>query len=86
MLMENFRWILDSRAGKIEREGKDLMSLKGVQFLSDKDGNQSSVLLDLRRHRRLWEDLYDAMLAESRRDEPRVAWADVKRRLRAKRK
>ncbi|MFQ5840468.1 MAG: hypothetical protein ACE5HK_07085 [Candidatus Methylomirabilales bacterium] len=62
------------------------MGVKGVQFVSDAEGNKTGVLIDLRRHRRVWEDLYDAMVAESRKDEPRMAWEDVKRRLRPKRK
>ena len=62
------------------------MGVKGVQFLSDSEGRRTAVLIDLKRHRRIWEDLYDAMVAQSRRDEPRVAWEDVKRRLRARRR
>ena len=60
--------------------------MKGVQFLSDSEGKRTAVLIDLKRHRRIWEDIYDAMVAASRRDEPRVAWEDVKRRLRARRR
>ncbi len=62
------------------------MGMKGVQFLADSEGRRTAVLIDLKRHRRIWEDLYDAMVAESRRDEPRVAWEDVKRHLRARRR
>ena len=58
------------------------MNMKGVQFLSDARGRKTAVLLDLRRHRRIWEDVYDAMVAEGRKSEPRVTWEDVKRRLR----
>lgn len=61
------------------------MGIRGVQFLSDAAGKKTAVLIDLRRHRRIWEDIYDAMVAESRKDEPRVAWKDVKGRLKAKR-
>ena len=61
------------------------MAITGVQFLRDSGGKKTAVLIDLRRHRQIWEDFYDTMIAESRQDEPRVAWKDVKRRLRAKR-
>ncbi len=61
------------------------MSIRGVQFLSDAAGKKTAVLIDLRRYRRIWEDIYDAIVAESRKDEPRVPWEDVKRQLRAKR-
>jgi len=43
------------------------MEIKGVQFLSDQKGQKTGVLIDLKRHRRIWEDLYDAMMAESRK-------------------
>lgn len=57
------------------------MTINGVHFVSDASGKRTGVLIDLKRHRRLWEDLYDAMVAEKRKAEPRVAWEDVKRRL-----
>jgi hypothetical protein len=61
------------------------MSLKGVQFLSDESGKKRGVLLDLRRHGRIWEDIYDRMVAESRKSEPRIAWEDVKGRGQSRR-
>jgi hypothetical protein len=60
--------------------------MKGVQFLADGRGETTGVLLDLRHHRRLWEDIYDTWIAEHRKDEPRVAWKDVKRRLKTKKR
>jgi hypothetical protein len=48
-----------------------IMTIPGVQFLVDHAGDKTSVLLDLKRHRRIWEDVYDQLLAESRKDEPR---------------
>jgi hypothetical protein len=61
------------------------MSLRGVQFFSDEQGKKRLVLLDLRRHRGIWEDVYDQIVAESRKTEPRVDWEVAKRRLRSKR-
>ena len=70
---------------RLQRRGashwEKMMEIKGVQFLSDQKGQKTGVLIDLKRHRRIWEDLYDAMMAESRRGEPRVAWEAVKKRL-----
>jgi len=57
----------------------DPMDLKGVEFVSDAAGQRTGVLIDLRRHRALWEDVYDALLADSRKREPRVDWDDGKR-------
>ena len=58
-----------------------MMEIKGVQFLSDQKGQKTGVLIDLKRHRRIWEDMYDAIMAVSRRGEPRVAWEAVKKRV-----
>ena len=60
------------------------MSIKGVQFLSDARGNRTTVLIDLKRYRRIWEDMYDVMLAENRKHEARVTWEDVKPHTTAK--
>jgi len=62
------------------------VDLKGVQFVSDAGGQRTGVLIDLRRHRALWDDVYDALVAESRRKDPRLDWDDVKRRLRSRRR
>ncbi len=41
--------------------------MKGVQFLADERGTTTGVLLDLRQHRRRWEDIYDTWIAEQRK-------------------
>jgi hypothetical protein len=51
----------------------------------DDAGNKTAVILDLRRHRRVWEDIYDSILIESRRHEPRESLAQVRQRLAGKR-
>ena len=61
------------------------MAIKGVQYVSDDTGKKTGVLIDLRRHRRLWEDIYDTLVAETRKDEPRADWEQVKKRIRFKR-
>lgn len=57
------------------------MKKNDFQFLIDANGNKTAVLIDLKKHRQLWEDFYDLMIVESRRDEPRVDWQAAKRRL-----
>ncbi|MDZ7343341.1 MAG: hypothetical protein ONA90_02380 [candidate division KSB1 bacterium] len=57
------------------------MKKNGFQFLIDDNGNKTAVLIDLKKHRRLWEDFYDLMIIESRREEPRVQWQTAKKRL-----
>lgn len=55
--------------------------MKGVQFVVDDQGKKKAVLIDLRVHGRMWEDFYDAMIAQQREDEPRESFDDVKRRV-----
>ena len=56
--------------------------MKGIQYLVDESGEKTAVLIDLKEHGTLWEDLYDALIAEQRRDEPRASLEEVKERLR----
>ncbi|MEO8717885.1 MAG: hypothetical protein ABI423_06655, partial [Burkholderiales bacterium] len=64
------------------------MNMPGIEFLRDRKGRQKAVLIDLKKHKRLWEDLYDAYLAHTRRGDRRESLATVKRLVeaRAKRK
>lgn len=54
------------------------MNMPGIEFLRDRKGKRKAVLIDLKKHKRLWEDLYDAYLARRRRGEPRESFAAVK--------
>jgi hypothetical protein len=55
--------------------------VSGITFMVDSRGTKTAAVIDLRRHRRLWEDFYDTVLAESRAHEPRESLDSVKRRL-----
>ena len=57
-------------------------AVKGMQFVVDERGEKTAVVIDLCRHRRLWEDFYDSAVVRARRGEPRETLAAVKRRLR----
>ena len=54
--------------------------MKGTQFLVDERGNKSAVLIDLKKHRDLWEDFYDRAVALRREHEPRESLVSVKAR------
>jgi hypothetical protein len=60
------------------------MNLPGIEFLIDRNGRKKAVLIDLKKHKGLWEDLFDAYVAHQRRNEPREALAKVKRSIEAK--
>ena len=43
--------------------------MKGVQFIIDKHGNPTSVILDLAIWSDVWEDIHDGVVLESRKGE-----------------
>jgi len=55
--------------------------MKGVSYLVDDAGKKTAVILDLKKHYRLWEDIHDRLLIESRRGEPRESLAQVRKRV-----
>jgi hypothetical protein len=55
--------------------------MSGIQFLVDEKGEKTAVLIDLKEHGELWEDIYDNFIADSRKKEPRESWEKVKRKL-----
>jgi hypothetical protein len=55
--------------------------MKGIQYLVDSKGVPKAVVIDLRKHRRLWEDFQDLLVARERRDEPRERFETVKANL-----
>ncbi len=59
------------------------MNMPGIEFLKDGRGRRKAVLIDLKKHKRLWEDLYDAYLAHHRRGERRESLATVRRLIEA---
>ena len=56
--------------------------MEGVHFLVDEAGRNTAVQIDLHVYGGVWEDIHDALLAESRKDEPRESLQSVKARLR----
>jgi hypothetical protein len=55
--------------------------MKGVEFVIDEEGKKKAVLIDLKRHRDLWEDFYDTLLAKEREGEPRESLQEVKKKV-----
>ena len=53
-----------------------------TQFVTDGEGRKVAVVLPVNEYEELLEDLQDLAVIAERRDEPRVAWEDMKRRLR----
>lgn len=52
-----------------------------MQFVVDRTGRKTGVVIDLRKNPELWEDLFDRALVRKRKGEPRERFATVERRL-----
>jgi len=55
--------------------------MKGIKFVVDDVGKKKAVLIDLEEWGELWEDFYDVLTSESRKDEPTVPWSDLKEEM-----
>ncbi len=58
--------------------------MKGLRYVIDDKGEPRAVLIDLKKHGRLWEDFRDLLISQARRQESRVPWSEAKSRLRKK--
>ncbi len=58
---------------------RPLKEMPGIEFLKDARGRRKSVVIDLGGHGALWEDVFDAYVAQQRRSEPRDPLAKVKK-------
>jgi hypothetical protein len=56
--------------------------MEGVQLIVDSRGKKTGVLIDLKKHGPLWEDIYENWLAEKRKHEPRESLHSVRWHLR----
>ena len=55
--------------------------MQGIQFVTDEAGNRTAVLISLDEWGEIWEDIYDVLVSESRKDEPTVEWERVRAEL-----
>ena len=45
------------------------MTMTGIQFITDEKGRRKAAVIDLKRHKALWEDIQDILVSQSRRHE-----------------
>lgn len=57
---------------------EESVRLKGVQYVIDGAGKRTAVLISLEEWGELWEDIYDVLVSQARKDEPTVAWETLK--------
>jgi hypothetical protein len=57
---------------------KERISMTGIQFLTDEKGRKVAVQIDLKKHRTIWEDFYDGLIAEQRRREKSIPYQEYR--------
>lgn len=55
--------------------------VKGINFVVDERNEKKAVIIDLKRHRAIWEDFYDILLTKEREKEPRETLEEVRKRV-----
>jgi len=54
------------------------LPLKGIQYVTDSTGKRVAVLISLEEWGKIWEDFYDVLVSESRRDEETISRETLK--------
>jgi hypothetical protein len=52
--------------------------MTGIQFITDEKGRKTAAIIDLKKHRALWEDIEDVLISRSRQHEKRIPLEKVK--------
>jgi len=55
--------------------------MKGINYLTNENNEKIAVQIDLKKYGDLWEDFYDCLIAEQRKDEKTTPWEEVKKAL-----
>jgi hypothetical protein len=51
--------------------------MKGINYVTDDKNRKVAVQIDLKKYGDLWEDFYDNLIAELRKDEEKISIEDV---------
>ena len=58
--------------------------MKGVTFLTDETNKKRLLQIDIKevaKNPEKFEDLLDVVIAEARKDEPKISWEEAKKKL-----
>ncbi len=58
-----------------------MQQMKGIHYVTDDKNRKVAVQIDLKKYGDLWEDFYDNIIAELRKDEEKIPIEDVIREL-----
>lgn len=56
-----------------------MQSIEGIDFVTDENKNEVAVLIDLKKHRAIWEDFYSILIAEEREKEPKRSYREFRK-------
>src|SRR5271163_382346 len=54
--------------------------MTGIQFVTDEKGRKTAVLIDLKKHRAIWQDFWDGLVSEARRKEKSIHYGQYRAR------
>jgi hypothetical protein len=63
---------------RLKKADEEIQTMNGIQFLTDAKGKRTAAVIDLRKHKELWEDIEDVLVSQSRRLEKRIPFEKVK--------
>jgi hypothetical protein len=52
--------------------------MTGIRFITDEKGRKTAAVIDLKKHRAVWEDFYDGLISESRRKEKSIPYQEYR--------
>ena len=55
--------------------------MEGIHFVTNEKGKKVAVQIDLERYGELWEDFYDQLVADERKNEERIPLSQLRKRL-----
>jgi hypothetical protein len=77
-LLGDLPWLGQTGPGTVEEADEEIQTMNGIQFLTDDKGKRTAAVIDLRKHKDLWEDIEDVLVSQSRRHEKRIPFEKVK--------
>jgi hypothetical protein len=72
------------KAEKLLTSCINVTAMEGINFVTDDKNEKIAVQIDLRKYGELWEDFYDSVVADLRKDEERVTLGDLIQDLKSK--
>ncbi len=55
--------------------------MEGINYVTDDKNQKIAVLIDLRKYGELWEEFYDVLIANMRKEDEKLSWEEAKQIL-----